>query len=61
MFRYKLTDNAVNTDIIVRLEDDTNPLDKISINSDTIPDLVVLLQKLIPICTELKAIAGQRI
>jgi len=61
MFQYKITDNAVDTNLMVTLRDSVNPLDKIHIEADLLPELVALMKALIPICQDLKTIADKRI
>jgi hypothetical protein len=61
MFKYKIVDNAIDSSLMVTVSDSTTPADKLHLEADLIPELVVLLTELIPICRELKAISGKRL
>jgi len=60
MFKYKIQDNPATTNIQVTLEEDGHPADKITVEADTLPDLVILITEIIDICSKLKAIANNR-
>jgi len=61
MFQYKIVDSTVDTTLMVTLRDSANPLDKIHVEADLLPELVALMTALVPICNDLKAIADKRI